>query len=75
MGVWEQDTGDTAQVHGLVNPMGAAAGGGDGRPRRISCAGGGTRRDVRTDEGWRLNEVIVREKWRRLPPGPRHPVH
>ncbi|MBB4899969.1 hypothetical protein FHS37_004030 [Streptomyces griseostramineus] len=25
---------------------------------------------LRTDDGWRLSEVVVREKWRRLP-GPR----
>lgn len=76
LGVWEQDTGDTARVQAdYVNPMGAAAGGGDGPATPdFVCGGRYAFGMLRTDEGWRLNEVIVREKWRRLPARPAAPV-
>ncbi|MFD3735018.1 nuclear transport factor 2 family protein [Streptomyces sp. NPDC058632] len=68
-GVWEQDSGDTARVQAdYVNPMGTAAGGeGGSAAPDVVCGGRYAFGMLRTDEGWRLNEVIVREKWRRLP--------
>ncbi|MFC1227806.1 nuclear transport factor 2 family protein [Streptomyces sp. Sce081] len=76
-GVWEQDTGDTARVRAdYVNPMGAAAGGGDGSAAAPDVVRGGRYAFgmLRTDEGWRLNEVMVREMWRRLPVRPAAPA-
>lgn len=74
-GTLEQDTGDTARVQAdYINPM-RIAGEGDGN------AGGSTAPDfvcggryvfglLRTNDGWRLREVIVREMWRRPPSAP-----
>ncbi|GGT02417.1 hypothetical protein GCM10010206_76340 [Streptomyces cinerochromogenes] len=68
----DQDTGDTARVRAdYLNPMRLA-------PLRLPAADGcaapdlecGGRYDfglLRTPEGWRLSEVVVREKWRRTP--------
>jgi hypothetical protein len=67
-GVWEQDTGDTAHVQAdYVNPMGFAGqdGGGPVAPDFV-CGGRYAFGLLRTDDGWRLSEVVVREKWRRL---------
>ncbi|WAX81176.1 nuclear transport factor 2 family protein [Streptomyces sp. KMM 9044] len=66
-GIWEQDTGDTARVQAdYVNPMGTAVGGEDGAPSPdVLCGGRYAFGMLRTDEGWRLSEVVVREKWRR----------
>ncbi|WP_432117583.1 nuclear transport factor 2 family protein [Streptomyces sp. bgisy032] len=62
-GVWEQDTGDTARVQAdYVSPMAAAGAAPDVvRGGRYAFA------LLRTEDGWRLSEVTVREKWRRLP--------
>ncbi|GAA1431628.1 hypothetical protein GCM10009601_50990 [Streptomyces thermospinosisporus] len=68
-GIWEHDTGDTAQVQAdYVTPMGAGTGG-DGVPAApdFVCGGRYAFAMVRTRDGWRLSEVVVREKWRRLP--------
>lgn len=69
-GVLEQDTGDTAHVRAdYVNPMRLAEegdGAGPGAPDFV-CGGRYDFGLLRTDDGWRLREVIVREKWRRLP--------
>jgi hypothetical protein len=77
-GTLEQDTGDTARVQAdYVNPMRFAADG-DGdrdgagaweRPAApdFVCGGRYAFGLRRTIDGWRLSEVVVREKWRRLP--------
>lgn len=62
-GIWEQDTGDTAEVQAdYVNPMATA-----GPAPDFVCGGRYAFAALRTDDGWRLSEVVVREKWRRLP--------
>lgn len=62
-GIWEQDTGDTAEVQAdYVNPMAAA-----GPAPDFVCGGRYAFAVLRTDAGWRLSGVVVREKWRRLP--------
>ncbi len=62
-GVWEQDTGDTAEVQAdYVNPMATA-----GPALDFVCGGRYAFAALRTDDGWRLSGVVVREKWRRLP--------
>jgi hypothetical protein len=75
-GILDQDTGDTARVQAdYVNPMRfAPAGDGDasGERRRPSAPDfvSGGRYDfglLRTYDGWRLREVVVQEKWRRMP--------
>ncbi|MEU0074410.1 nuclear transport factor 2 family protein [Streptomyces sp. NPDC006332] len=69
-GVLNQDTGDTAQVQAdYVNPMRLAEegdGAGPGTPDFV-CGGRYDFGLLRTEDGWRLREVVVREKWRRLP--------
>jgi hypothetical protein len=76
-GVLEQDTGDTARVQAdYVNPMRLAAEGDGAVPAAPDFVSGG-RYDfglLRTDDGWRLREVVVREKWRRLPDRAQAPV-
>ncbi|MGY0066048.1 nuclear transport factor 2 family protein [Streptomyces sp. QTS137] len=75
-GVREQDTGDTARVQAdYVTPMGTAAGVEDeAASPDVVCGGRYAFGMLRTDEGWRLSEVIVREKWRRLSARPAAPV-
>jgi SnoaL-like domain len=66
-GVLEQDTGDTASVRAdYLNPMRFAANGGPTAPDLV-CGGRYAFALLRTSEGWRLREVVVEEKWRRLP--------
>lgn len=69
-GVLDQDTGDTARVQAdYVNPMRLAAGR-DGAPADAPdfvCGGRYAFGLLRTHDGWRVREVVVREKWRRLP--------
>ncbi|MFE1925698.1 nuclear transport factor 2 family protein [Streptomyces asoensis] len=69
-GVLEHDTGDTARVQAdYVNPMRLAEGAQDaaaGAPDFV-CGGRYGFALVRTPQGWRVREVVVREKWRRLP--------
>ncbi|MEU7055818.1 nuclear transport factor 2 family protein [Streptomyces sp. NPDC046197] len=70
-GILEQGTGDTARVQAdYVNPMcfaadGGAGDGAAGAPDFV-CGGRYAFTLLRTDEGWRLREVVVREKWRRV---------
>ncbi|WEO98725.1 nuclear transport factor 2 family protein [Streptomyces sp. FXJ1.172] len=65
-GLLDHDTGDTARVQAdYLNPMRFAT---DTTPTAPDLVCGG-RYDfalLRTTEGWRLREVIVREKWRSL---------
>ncbi|WP_406010191.1 nuclear transport factor 2 family protein [Streptomyces sp. NBC_00637] len=69
-GVLDQDTGDTARIQAdYVNPMRLATGQDDaeaGAPDFV-CGGRYSFGLLRTDAGWRVREVVVREKWRRLP--------
>ncbi|MEV6833702.1 nuclear transport factor 2 family protein [Streptomyces sp. NPDC051133] len=66
-GLLEHDAGDTAQVRAdYFNPMRFAADGGSSAPDLV-CGGRYAFALLRTAEGWRLREVIVEEKWRRLP--------
>jgi hypothetical protein len=67
-GVWEQDTGDTAQVQAdYVSPMGRTGQDGAFAAPDFVCGGRCAFAMLRTDDGWRLSEVVVREKWRRPP--------
>ncbi|MEU5046091.1 nuclear transport factor 2 family protein [Streptomyces griseorubiginosus] len=72
-GTLEQDTGDTASVRAdYLNPMRLA--GTDATAPDFVCGGRYAFDLLRTDDGWRVREVVVQEKWRR-PPGPhRAPV-
>ncbi|MCI3278779.1 nuclear transport factor 2 family protein [Streptomyces cylindrosporus] len=64
-GLLEQDTGDTARVQAdYVNPMRFE---GDGAAPDFVCGGRYAFGLLRTYDGWRLREVVVQEKWRRLP--------
>ncbi|MFF0093172.1 nuclear transport factor 2 family protein [Streptomyces canus] len=69
-GTLDQDTGDTARVQAdYINPMRLAD---DGTAPASTapdfvCGGRYAFALVRTDDGWRLREVVVQEKWRRLP--------
>lgn len=71
-GQWEHDTDDTARVQAdYVNPMRMAQDG-DGSAPDFICGGRYAFALLRTYDGWRVREVVVQEKWRRLPaPGPR----
>ncbi|MFD2690177.1 nuclear transport factor 2 family protein [Streptomyces phyllanthi] len=67
-GVLEHDLGDTAQVQAdYVNPMRFAGHNGGSTAPDFVCGGRYAFALVRTDDGWRLREVVVREKWRRTP--------
>ncbi|MFC9510376.1 nuclear transport factor 2 family protein [Streptomyces sp. NPDC057002] len=69
-GIWEQDTGDTAQVQAdYVNPMATA-----GPAPDFVCGGRYAFALLRTADGWRLSAVVVQEKWRRLPERQKAPV-
>ncbi|MFC9909572.1 nuclear transport factor 2 family protein [Streptomyces sp. NPDC059862] len=71
--VLERDTGDTARVQAdYVNPM-RFADEGSTEPDFV-CGGRYAFGLLRTDDGWRLREVIVQEKWRRLPEKAEVPV-
>ncbi|MGW7819701.1 nuclear transport factor 2 family protein [Streptomyces puniciscabiei] len=66
-GLLEHDTGDTASVRAdYLNPMRFATNGTPTAPDLV-CGGRYDFGLLRTPEGWRLREVIVKEKWRRLP--------
>ncbi|MFE9685492.1 nuclear transport factor 2 family protein [Streptomyces sp. NPDC006285] len=65
-GLLEQDTGDTARVQAdYVNPMRFAGHAGGSTEPDLVCGGRYAFGLLRTDEGWRLSEVVVHEKWRR----------
>ncbi|WAZ20259.1 nuclear transport factor 2 family protein [Streptomyces cinnabarinus] len=67
-GILDQDTGDTAQVQAdYVNPMRFARDGAASAAPDFVCGGRYAFGLTRTHDGWRLSEVVVREKWRRLP--------
>lgn len=66
--VLDQDTGDTARVRAdYVNPMRFTADGEGPAAPDFVCGGRYAFGLLRTHEGWRLTEVVVAEKWRRLP--------
>ncbi|MDT9700403.1 nuclear transport factor 2 family protein [Streptomyces sp. P17] len=67
-GILDQDTGDTAHVQAdYVNPMRLAHDGEGSAAPDFVCGGRYTFGLTRTDDGWRIGQVVVREKWRRLP--------
>ncbi|WP_369167604.1 nuclear transport factor 2 family protein [Streptomyces sp. R28] len=67
-GVLEQDAGDTARVQAdYVNPMRFAENGDGFAAPDFVCGGRYAFGLLRTYDGWRLREVVVQEKWRRLP--------
>ncbi|MFJ3334238.1 nuclear transport factor 2 family protein [Streptomyces sp. NPDC086766] len=66
-GILDQDTGDTARVQAdYVNPMRLSGDDAGGAPDLV-CGGRYAFALLRTDEGWRVREVVVHEKWRSLP--------
>ncbi|MEU6092468.1 nuclear transport factor 2 family protein [Streptomyces sp. NPDC047085] len=65
-GILDHDTGDTARIRAdYLNPMRFD---GSGAPDLV-CGGRYDFGLLRTADGWRLTEVVVHEKWRRLPDG------
>ncbi|MER6026979.1 nuclear transport factor 2 family protein [Streptomyces sp. NPDC001851] len=69
-GVLDHDTGDTAAVRAdYLNPMRFTGDAGPTAPDLV-CGGRYAFALLRTSEGWRMREVIVHEKWRRLPATP-----
>ncbi|MDT0468202.1 nuclear transport factor 2 family protein [Streptomyces gibsoniae] len=74
------DLGDTARVRAdYVNPMrlaateplaGTATDDGPSAPDFV-CGGRYAFSFLRTEDGWRLHQVVVQEKWRSLPGQPR----
>lgn len=80
-GSLDQHSDDTARVQAdYVNPMRFAQdddgeGGGDGSAAPdFVCGGRYAFGLLRTHDGWRLREVVVQEKWRRLPERRPEPV-
>lgn len=67
-GTLEQDTGDTAHVQAdYVNPMRLNRDGEASAAPDFVCGGRYAFALTRTHDGWRIGEVVVREKWRRMP--------
>ncbi|MGW3913295.1 nuclear transport factor 2 family protein [Streptomyces sp. NPDC005070] len=67
-GVLDQDTGDTAEVRAdYINPMRFAGQDGDSTAPDLVCGGRYAFGLLRTGDGWRLSQVTVQEKWRRMP--------
>ncbi|MFB7499818.1 nuclear transport factor 2 family protein [Streptomyces sp. NPDC056161] len=67
-GILQRDAGDTARVRAdYINPMRFAAGDGGSTAPDFVCGGRYSFGLLRTLDGWRLREVVVEEKWRRLP--------
>lgn len=73
-GLLEHDIGDTAQVQAdFINPMRLARRDGEaaaGTAPDFVCGGRYRFGLVRTEDGWRVREVVVEEKWRQQA-GPR----
>jgi SnoaL-like protein len=67
-GILQRDTGDTAQVRAdYLNPMRFAASDGASTAPDFVCGGRYSFGLLRTPDGWRLREVVIEERWRRLP--------
>jgi hypothetical protein len=65
-GILEQNTGDTAKAQAdYVNPMRFAANSEGSSAPDFVCGGRYSFGLLRTDDGWRLCELVVHEKWRR----------
>ncbi|MFE4703416.1 nuclear transport factor 2 family protein [Streptomyces sp. NPDC056738] len=74
-GVLDQDTGDTAEVQAdYINPMRFAGQEGDSTAPDLVCGGRYVFDLLRTGDGWRLRQVTVQEKWRRMPQPPQTPT-
>ncbi|MET7983503.1 MULTISPECIES: nuclear transport factor 2 family protein [unclassified Streptomyces] len=75
-GVLEQNTGDTAEVQAdYVNPMRFAGQDGGSTAPDLVCGGRYAFGLLRTEDGWRLRQVVVQEKWRRMPQPSHTPAH
>ncbi|MFJ4829109.1 nuclear transport factor 2 family protein [Streptomyces sp. NPDC088747] len=65
-GLLEHDTGDTARIQAdYINPMRFAGPEDDSTSPDFVCGGRYAFGLLRTQDGWRLREVVVQEKWRR----------
>ncbi|MFD5627379.1 MULTISPECIES: nuclear transport factor 2 family protein [unclassified Streptomyces] len=65
-GLLEHDTGDTARIQAdYINPMRFAGPEDDSTAPDFVCGGRYAFGLLRTQDGWRLREVVVQEKWRR----------
>lgn len=66
-GALDHETGDTAEVRAdYVSPLLLTAGAdGASTAPDVVCGGRYVFRAVRTADGWRLDRVVVQEKWRR----------
>lgn len=74
-GILEQDTGDTARVQAdYINPMKFAGHDGGSTAPDFVCGGRYAFGLLRTDDGWRLRQVVVQEKWRRAPQSRHEPA-
>ncbi|MEW2166639.1 nuclear transport factor 2 family protein [Streptomyces sp. NPDC007084] len=68
----DQNAGDTALLNAdYINPMRLAGQDGKSTAPDFVCGGRYSFGLLRTDDGWRLRQVVVEEKWRRMPQ-PRH---
>jgi hypothetical protein len=73
--ILEQDTGDTARVQAdYINPMKFAGHDGGSTAPDFVCGGRYAFGLLRTDDGWRLRQVVVQEKWRRAPQSRHEPA-
>ncbi len=74
-GPLEHDTGDTAQVRAdYVMLMRSAGHDGDSSAPDLVCGGRYDFALLRTDDGWRLREVVVHERWRQASPTRQEPA-
>ncbi|MEU0969289.1 nuclear transport factor 2 family protein [Streptomyces sp. NPDC005917] len=65
-GILEHDTGDTAHLQAdYINPMRFAGDSASTAPHFV-CGGRYAFAFLRTRDGWRLRQVAVEEKWRRM---------
>lgn len=66
-GILEQDAGDTARLQAdYINPMRFAGGDDTSTAPDFVCGGRYAFAFLRTRDGWRLRQVVVEEKWRRM---------
>lgn len=64
----DQNAGDTALLQAdYINPMRLAGQDGASTAPDFVCGGRYAFGLLRTDDGWRLRQVVVEEKWRRMP--------
>lgn len=69
----DQNAGDTALLRAdYINPMRLAGQDAASTAPDFVCGGRYAFGLLRTDDGWRLRQVVVEEKWRRMPQPRRH---